>query len=62
MAVRAPPGGGGEDGRPVLAPVAGALTGDDALGEDCIFAGQLAGSHLLGFCFVAGSQLAWGRR
>jgi hypothetical protein len=35
MAVRAPPGGGGDEGRPVLAPMAaGELTGDEALGED----------------------------
>lgn len=36
MAVRAPPGAEGDEGRPMLAPVAaGELTGDDARGEDC---------------------------
>lgn len=35
MAVRAPPGGTGDEGRPVLEPVAaGELAGDDARGED----------------------------
>jgi hypothetical protein len=37
MAVRAPPGGRGDEGRPVLAPVAAAeLTGDEARGEDMV--------------------------
>jgi len=37
MAVRAPPGAAGDDGRPTLAPVAAAaaLSGDEARGEDC---------------------------
>lgn len=38
MAVRAPPGGAGDEGRPpVLAPVAAAAvpTGEDARGDDC---------------------------
>lgn len=35
MAVRAPPGAFGEDGRPMLAPVAAdEATGDEARGED----------------------------
>lgn len=35
MAVRAPPGGAGEEGRPVLAPeAAGEVTGEEARGED----------------------------
>ena len=34
MAVLGPPGGVGEDGRPVEAPT-GELTGEDARGEDC---------------------------
>ena len=36
MAVRAPPGTDGEDGRPMLAPLAaaGELTGESARGED----------------------------
>jgi len=35
MAVRAPPGAAGDDGRPMLAPVAaGEATGDEARGED----------------------------
>lgn len=43
MAVLAPPGGVGDTGRPIWAPVAGALTGDDARGEDCShFSGQRA--------------------
>ncbi len=38
MAVRAPPGGAGDEGRPVLAPVAAAPpTGDDARGEDYMY-------------------------
>jgi len=36
MAVRAPPGGVGEEGRPTLAPLAaaGELTGEEGRGED----------------------------
>jgi hypothetical protein len=35
MAVRAPPGGAGDEGRPVLAPDApGVDTGEEARGED----------------------------
>jgi hypothetical protein len=39
IAVRAPPGGGGEDGRPVEVPVAGAVEGEAARGEDCLNTG-----------------------
>lgn len=35
MAVLGPPGGVGEEGRPVEAPT-GELTGEDARGEDCL--------------------------
>jgi hypothetical protein len=48
IAVRGPPGGVGEEGRPVLAPLAAAaLAGDEARGEDytravCVSTGALA--------------------
>lgn len=36
IAVAGPPGGFGDDGRPVVVPVeAGELTGEEGLGEDC---------------------------
>lgn len=34
IAVRGPPGAAGEDGRPMLAPLAAAASGDEARGED----------------------------
>lgn len=35
MAVAGPPGGFGDDGRPVEAPELGVFTGDDGRGADC---------------------------
>ena len=44
MAVRGPPGAGGDDGRAELMPVgplAGGLLGDEARGEDCCWQGTM---------------------
>jgi hypothetical protein len=50
MAVRGPPGGVGEAGRPMLAPLAApALAGDEGRGEDCEAVALVSGSKNTGW-------------